>query len=63
MQQKILTSLLAFALVSLLGNAQDLYPKNESVDIQNYVFGLSLNDENNEIKGEAEITVSFVAEV
>lgn len=59
MQQKILTSLLAFALVSLLGNAQDQYPKNEQVDIQNYVFGLSLNDENNEIKGEAEITISF----
>lgn len=42
--------------------AQDLYPKNESVDVQNYVFGLHLNDENNEIQGEAQIVVSFKSE-
>ena len=39
--------------------AQDLYPKNESVDIKAYVFGLELNDTNNVIKGEAQITVDF----
>lgn len=59
MQQRILTSLLAFALISLLGNAQDLYPKNESVDVKNYVFALQLNDDNNEIQGEAQISVTF----
>ena len=39
--------------------AQDVYQKNESVDIQNYVFALYLNDTSNEIKGETQVTVLF----
>ncbi|MBM1104736.1 M1 family metallopeptidase [Aurantibacter crassamenti] len=49
-----------------LGNfikAQDTYQRNTSADVQGYIFNLSLNDENNEIKGEAEITVAFKNEV
>ncbi|WP_318343557.1 M1 family metallopeptidase [Flagellimonas baculiformis] len=59
MSIKIVVSLFLGMGVYYISLAQDIYQKNESVDIQNYVFGLSLNDENNEIKGEAEITVSF----
>jgi len=43
--------------------AQDQYQRNESADVQSYVFNLSLNDESNEIKGEAIITVNFKNEV
>lgn len=39
--------------------AQDTYQRNPSVDVQSYVFNLSLNDSTNQIKGEAEITVAF----
>jgi aminopeptidase N len=39
--------------------AQDVYQKNESVDIQNYVFALYLNDASNEIQGETHVTVLF----
>ncbi|WP_231562596.1 M1 family metallopeptidase [Muricauda sp. MAR_2010_75] len=59
MQQKIVTSIVAFAMVCLLGNAQDAYPKNENVDVQHYVFGLSLTDASNKIQGETQVTVSF----
>jgi aminopeptidase N len=62
MQKRFLLGFLTCLLVANFSSAQDLYPKNEQVDIQNYIFGLSLNDENNEIKGEAEITVSFKSE-
>ncbi|WP_242527904.1 M1 family metallopeptidase [Allomuricauda sp. CAU 1633] len=59
MQQRIVTSLLVFTLVCFLGNAQDQYPKNENVDVQHYVFGLSLTDASNEIQGETQVTVTF----
>ncbi|MEM1000804.1 MAG: M1 family metallopeptidase [Bacteroidota bacterium] len=39
--------------------AQDSYPKNEAADVQRYIFNLTLNDDNNEIQGEALITVNF----
>ncbi|MBU2995505.1 M1 family peptidase [Cellulophaga baltica] len=39
--------------------AQDTYQKNENIDIQDYIFSLTLNDENNQIKGEAIINVLF----
>ncbi len=52
---------LIFSSVSQLF-AQDLYPKNPNIDIQNYVFSLTLNDENNSIKGEAEVTLVFKSE-
>jgi aminopeptidase N len=40
-------------------NAQDVYKRNESADVLQYVFNISLNDDNNEIKGESLITVNF----
>ncbi|SIS41712.1 Peptidase family M1 [Zobellia uliginosa] len=40
-------------------SAQDTYQRNTSADVQHYVFALTLSDESNEIKGEAEITVAF----
>ncbi|MBU2948708.1 M1 family metallopeptidase [Zobellia uliginosa] len=55
-----------FILLVLIGqktNAQDTYQRNTSADVQGYVFGLTLNDETNSIKGDAEITVAFKNEV
>ncbi len=54
---------MAFGLIASSGYAQDSYQKNESADVKNYVFGLHLNDENDEIKGKALITVDFKNEV
>ncbi len=52
--------------VTLLGISkvytQDVYVRNESADVQHYVFNLTLNDESNEINGEALITVDFKAD-
>ncbi|MGB5553793.1 MAG: M1 family aminopeptidase [Flavobacteriaceae bacterium] len=45
------------------GKSQDVYQRSASADIQNYVFGLTLNDESNEILGETTITVHFKNEV
>ena len=59
MQLRTVTFVFTFIFACLTGNAQDLYAKNESLDIQNYVFGLHLNDASNEIKGETEVTVRF----
>ena len=33
--------------------AQDTYVRNTSADVQAYIFSLSLNDDNNKIKGES----------
>lgn len=38
---------------------QDTYQRNTSVDIQNYTFNLSLNDDTNEIIGETIINAHF----
>lgn len=43
--------------------AQDQYQRNPSADVQGYIFNLTLNDDNNQIKGEAQITVDFKNEV
>ncbi|MRI01819.1 M1 family peptidase [Kriegella sp. EG-1] len=43
----------------MFANAQDTYQRNSSADVQGYVFSLLLNDENNVINGEAEISVLF----
>lgn len=48
-----------FSFLTQLVIAQDVYVKNESADIQNYIFNLTLTDETNEVKGEALITVDF----
>ena len=50
-------------LLPLLSFTQDIYERNPSVDIQNYQFGLILNDDNNSIVGETEVTVKFTEEV
>ena len=55
---KYLAILIALSL-SLPSFAQDIYERNTSVDIQNYQFGLTLNDDNNLIVGETEVTVLF----
>lgn len=58
--------LIITAIVFLFFNttyAQDDYKRNESADVQSYVFNISLNDVNNEIKGESLITVEFKNEV
>jgi aminopeptidase N len=53
-----------FFLVSVTSAlAQDTYQKNETLDVQDYIFSLSLNDENNQIKGEAIINVLFKGDV
>ena len=48
-----------FNLVVLSGYAQDVYERNEFADVRNYRFDLSLNDENDEIHGVANILVDF----
>ena len=55
--------LLTFLFIGNLLNAQDTYQRNTSADVQSYIFNLSLNDDNNEIKGEAELAVDFKNEV
>ena len=50
-----------FPLCKVLG--QDTYQRNLSADVQEYIFNLELNDENNSISGAAEITVDFKKEV
>lgn len=54
---------LLFILLSILlspfAKAQDVYERNNDADVQHYLFSLSLNDDTNEIIGEAEINVKF----
>ncbi|PWK25948.1 peptidase M1-like protein [Maribacter polysiphoniae] len=50
----------AFLLLGIVQiTAQDLYPKNEKIDVQDYIFNLTLNDDTDQIKGEAIIHVLF----
>jgi len=53
------TLLISLILLSNSLFAQDVYKKNASADVQNYVFSITLNDETNEIIGESLITVDF----
>lgn len=59
MSVRILLSFFLFGTLTHLSFAQDIYQKNELVDIQNYVFGLHLDDATNEIEGETQVTVLF----
>ena len=64
--KKIAESCVFFVLLSLISTslfAQDTYNRNTSADVQSYVFNLTLTDESNLIKGEAEINVDFKKEV
>jgi len=60
---KVKVIVLALLLSSQILIGQDTYQRNTSADVQNYIFNLSLNDENNSIQGEAQITVDFKNEV
>lgn len=51
-------SIIQLLFISVL-NAQDMYKRNNFADVEHYVFHLSLNDENNEIKGKTEVKVTF----
>ncbi|MFC4095189.1 M1 family metallopeptidase [Euzebyella saccharophila] len=53
---------LLFFSLSLL-YSQDIYQRNNSADVQSYIFGLTLSDESNLIKGETEINIDFTREV
>ncbi|MFH6603315.1 M1 family aminopeptidase [Maribacter algicola] len=59
MLKKILFLFMMAGMLVTSSHAQDSYPKNLSIDVRNYVFNLHLNDEDNEIEGEALITVDF----
>lgn len=52
-------STLLLLLIASSSFGQDVYQRNTSADVQNYVFSLTLNDNNNVIEGEATITVNF----
>src|ERR1700735_543749 len=38
----------------------DNYPRQPAIDIQHYIFRVTLSDENDEIAGETTVTVRFV---
>ena len=46
-------------IISSSSFSQDVYKRNISADVQNYIFNLTLNDQNNEIRGEALVTVDL----
>ena len=51
-----------FFLTMLCANliqGQDTYERNKSADVLNYVFGLTLSDDSNQIIGESIITIDF----
>lgn len=63
MPKIIITLLVGVGFLATSARAQDVYPKNESADVQDYTFNLSLNDDTNKIIGEALITVYFTNKV
>ncbi len=63
LENRIKVFILAFLLPFPILIGQDTYQRNSSADVQNYIFNLGLNDENNSIQGEAQITVDFKNEV
>jgi len=52
--------LLLLLIVHIAGNAQTVFP---GIDVQHYTFAITLNDENNNIKGEAAVTIKFLKDV
>lgn len=38
----------------------DTYPRQPGIDVQHYIFGITVNDENDEIAGETTVVVRFV---
>src|SRR5690349_4572526 len=53
-------SLLLLGLCALLH--ADQYPRQPGIDVQHYVFHVTLSDDTDEIEGETTITVRFVQE-
>ena len=65
---KITTFLMALSIFALgcsrpSARAQDVYKRNDGADVQHYLFNISLNDNTNEIIGEAEISIEFKKDV
>src|ERR1039458_5980170 len=52
--------LFALALTLALPLAADNYPRQPGVDVQNYVFRVTLSDDTDEIAGETTVDVRFV---
>src|SRR4051794_1315290 len=50
--------LLLFGLCAAL--SADTYPRQPGIDVQHYVFRVSLSDDSDEISGETTITIRFV---
>ena len=51
-------ALLLFGLCAALH--ADQYPRQPGIDVQHYVFRVTLSDETDEIEGETTVTVRFV---
>src|SRR3954452_8803544 len=52
--------LLGLSLCAVL--SADTYPRQPGIDVQHYVFRISLSDDTDEIAGETTVTVRFVQE-
>jgi aminopeptidase N len=50
----------ALVLCFVVAAAADNYPRQPGVDVQHYVFRVTLNDDNDEIEGETTVTLRFV---
>lgn len=59
MNKKYLCFLLLL-IAHITSNAQAVFP---GIDVQHYTFAITLNDENNNIKGEAAVTIKFLKDV
>lgn len=59
MYKKYIFTLFLGLTLAISSFAQDVYRRNTSADVQNYIFTLALNDQNNEILGEALVTVDL----
>ena len=53
------TSLILALLFCVTPAVADNYPRQPSIDIQHYIFRVTLSDENDEITGEATVSVRF----
>jgi aminopeptidase N len=61
---RFLTAVFAFALIAFPVRAQhtysDSYPKNPGIDVQNYVFEVTLSDESDVIRGRTTVDARFL---
>ncbi len=54
------TSLILALLFCAPAAVADNYPRQPSIDIQHYIFRVTLSDDNDEIAGETTVSVRFV---